>query len=327
MSDKVKVFQSFKTFADTEPIVDQLTDEEAGRIFKACYGCYFRGETLAFRPNDDRMFRAAWGTFEMKLLSEREKDSKTSESRSAAGRQGGLANAKNRKQEKASANGSEQKEASAPTYTDTGTGTNSSTATISSTVTNTEQADPVPADQLAASAAADAEPPAGDLFSVEQLLAKAKKNKVNLTEEGVRAFHDEMHRSGWMLYQKPVEKKMIVRTLRGWAKYNPEYNIEDEVQEDDMEPWPDGCKRYFKEWLSWNGYGSTYTKGMGSYDEEISIDENLIQDVIWGTEDTHELTVDIRRRAEKMGVNEKEFGPILLLSDKWRKGAKKRNGV
>lgn len=248
MDDKIKVFQSFKTFADTEPIIAQLTDEEAGRIFKACYGCYFRGETLAFRSNDDRMFRAAWGTFEMKLLNEREKDSKTSESRSAAGREGGLANAKNRKQKKASADSNEQKEANASTYTDTGTGTNSSTATISSTVTKTKQADAdsVSADQPAASAAAKAEPPAGDLFSVKQLLATTKKNKVNLTEEGVRAFYDEMHESGWMLYQKPVEKKGIVKALRGWAKYHLEYGIEA-----DGTPMPDKCRKYLKAWLDW----------------------------------------------------------------------------
>lgn len=114
--------------------------------------------------------------------------------------------------------------------------------------TNTEQADAdsVSADQPAASAAANAEPPAADLFSVKQLLATAKKNKVNLTEEGVRAFHDEMHESGWILYQKPVEKKGIVKALRGWAKYHAEYGIET-----DGTPMPDKCRKYLKEWLDW----------------------------------------------------------------------------
>ena len=116
----------------------------------------------------------------------------------------------------------------------------------SKTETKQANADSVSADQPAASAAADAEPPTGDLFSVKQLLATTKKNKVNLTEEGVRAFYDEMHESGWMLYQKPVEKKGIVKALRGWAKYHPEYGIDA-----DEALMPDNCRKYLLHWLNW----------------------------------------------------------------------------
>lgn len=205
----------------------------------------------------------------------------------------------------------------------------------SKTETKQANADSVSADQPAASAVADAEPPAGDLFSVKQLLATAKKNKVNLTEEGVRVFHDEMHESGWMLYQKPVEKKGIVKALRGWAKYHPEYGIDaDETQEDDEEPWPDRCKKYFKEWMNWNGYNSPYAKGMGSFDDELNDElflddtfECLINNVVWEIEDTHETLADIRKKATKMGVSQKEFGLIELLHDKWQEGVKRQNGL
>ena len=94
--------------------------------------------------------------------------------------------------------------------------------------TDTDHADAVfdSAGRPAGAAAAEgAAPQSDDLFSVKQLLAIAEKNKVNLTEEGVQAFHEEIQESGWMLYGRPVEKKGIVKALRGWAKYHPEYGI------------------------------------------------------------------------------------------------------
>lgn len=81
-----------------------------------------------------------------------------------------------------------------------------------------------------AAAAEDAVPQSDDLFSVKQLLAIAEKNKVNLTGEGVQAFHEEMQESNWILYERPVEKKGIVKALRGWAKYHPEYSLDHQAE-------------------------------------------------------------------------------------------------
>lgn len=92
------------------------------------------------------------------------------------------------------------------------------------------------ADRQAASAAAEAEPPVGDLFSVRQLKATAKRNKVDLTNEGLQVFYEEMQESGWMLFQKPIEKKGIVKALRGWAKYHPEYSVDLEFTELEQMP-------------------------------------------------------------------------------------------
>lgn len=36
-----------------------------------------------------------------------------------------------------------------------------------------------------------------------------------------------MQENGWKLYGEPVEKKGIVKALRGWAKYHPEYEPEE----------------------------------------------------------------------------------------------------
>lgn len=87
--------------------------------------------------------------------------------------------------------------------------------------TETEQADAVSVDRQTASAAAEAEPSAGELFSIEQLSEIVQRNKVNLSQEGVKNFYDEMQESGWILYGKPVEKKGIVKALRGYTKYQP----------------------------------------------------------------------------------------------------------
>lgn len=310
MSNERKTFQSFKTFQDTEPIVTQLTDEEAGRIFKACYGCYFRGETLEFRSDDDRMFRGAWGTFEMKLLSERKKDLETSEKRSIAGREGGLANAKNKKQESANA----------PTYTDTVTETNSSTNTISFTGTNTEHACAVPVDRQAASAAAvSAEPPAGDLFSFKKIKVIVKKNKINLTEEGIQIFYEEMQENDWMLYDTPVEKKFITRTLREWAKKHPEYGIESDTEqkaESQKEEQSKKVFKHFKQWLRYYGYDSNYDQGFGEYDEEISIDAEMIEDV-WRADDLSESMADINKRLINIGYGKEEIIPLMQLFKKY----------
>ena len=68
--------------------------------------------------------------------------------------------------------------------------------------------------------AADA---AAGLYSVDELMNIRTRNKVRLTDEGVRAFLDRMIKTGWMMSGAPVEKKNIVKVMRGWAKYNEEY--------------------------------------------------------------------------------------------------------
>lgn len=118
---------------------------------------------------------------------------------------------------------------------DTDTVSDTDTDSDTDTETDTEQADAVSAsvDRPASSAAAEtAEPPSGDLFSVKQLISTAKRNKVELTSEGIMVFHEEMQENGWMLYGKPVEKKGIVKALRGWAKYHPEFVPEKEPEQE-----------------------------------------------------------------------------------------------
>lgn len=67
------------------------------------------------------------------------------------------------------------------------------------------------------------------LFTLEELKKRCEKNRVNLSEQGIKDFLCEMNDTGWILYQKPVEKENILRVLRAYAKYHPEYALSVEL--------------------------------------------------------------------------------------------------
>lgn len=226
------IYQSITLYKDMAPQVLELTREEAGDVFQAVFrfSCY--GEDTDF-STCDRFVRSLWETIKLKLQSGEMHDKQISDTNRENAR-------KRWEKEKGSPEEcdrilSNATECDRTTYTDTITGTNSPTTTISSTVTDTEQDKAVfdSVDRQAAAAAAKAEPPAGDLFSVKQLQAIATKNKVNLTREGIEEFYNQMQDDKWMLYSKPVERKTILRTLRAYAKHHPEYALE---SEEEVEP-------------------------------------------------------------------------------------------
>lgn len=230
-----KIYQSIILYKDMAPQILELEKVEAGEILQAImrYSCYGEDTDMS---QYDRFVRSLWKTIKLKLDAGEVHDKEISET-----------NRKNvmKRWEKKSNDTTEYDriqssevgttEYDRTTITDTVTGTISSTTTNSSTVTKQEQADAdtVFADWKSASAAADnAEPPSGDLFSVKQLISTSKRNKVELTSEGVAVFHEEMQDSGWILYGEPVKKKFITRALRAWAKYHPEYAPEEKVEEE-----------------------------------------------------------------------------------------------
>lgn len=220
-----KDYQSITVYKDMAPQVLELTDEEAGKVYKAIFrfSCY--GENSDF-SEQDRFVRSLWETTKLKLKAGEEHSKKISEINRE--------NVKKRWEEKKTDTNEydrikpDTNEYDRTTYTDTVTGTNSFTPTISSTVTKTEQkqacavADSV--NRLSVSAAAVAEPPTGDLFSVSKLNEIVNKNNIGLSDEGIKIFHEEMQESGWTLYKKPVEKKFIARSLREWSKKHVEFH-------------------------------------------------------------------------------------------------------
>lgn len=222
-------YQSITLYKDMAPQVLELTREEAGDIYQAIFrfSCY--GEDTDF-SKCDRFVRSLWETTKLKLQSGEMREKQKSDTNRENAR-------KRWEKEKGSPEQcdrilSNATECDRTTYTDTITGTNSPTTTISSTVTDTEQDKAVfdSVDRQAAAAAAKAEPPAGDLFSIKQLQTIATKNKVNLTREGIEEFYNQMQDDGWMLYGRAVEKRTILRTLRAYAKQHTEYAPESGVE-------------------------------------------------------------------------------------------------
>lgn len=258
-----KEYQSITIYKDMAPQVLELTKEEAGSIYQAIfrYACF--GEDTDFSA-EDRFVRSIWETTKLKI--------KAGEAHSKQISETNRENVKKRwDAKKSDTNGydrieSDTNEYDSTTYTDTVTGTN--THTISSTVTKTEQeqvcavADSV--DRLSVSAAANAEPPTGDLFTASKLNEIVSKNKIGLSDEGVKIFHEEMQGSGWLLYEKPVEKQYIVRVLRAWTKKHVEFHNNRLLLKKEAKKNQDAQEQRFKKQFAGSGY-----KTMLELDESI----------------------------------------------------------
>ena len=222
---------SFLLYKDSRIFIDRLDKEQRGDLLAAIFAYVCDGEIPDF--HGDGMTQMCFEIIKSYLDRDEKKYQEKCRKRAEAGQKGGLAKASNSKQSKAKANDGKQCIANlADNDTDTDTDTDSvsviDTDTDTVSETDTKDADAV-SDSVnrpaGAAAAEGAAPQADGLFSVKQLLATVKSNKVNLTEEGIQVFYEEMQKSGWILYQKPIEKKGITRALRAWAKYHPEYSL------------------------------------------------------------------------------------------------------
>lgn len=228
-------YQSITLYKDMAPQILELEKVEAGEILQAImkYSCYGEDTDMS---QYDRFVRSLWKTVKLKLDAGEAYDREISETNRTNAmkrweKEKGDTTAYDRKQ----SNKTDTTAYDRTTYTDTVTGTISSTNTNSSTVTNTETEESDSADCHSASATANAEPPASDLFSLRKIQATAKRNKVNLTKEGIEAFYEEMQETEWILYNRPVTKRGIIKAMRGWAKYHPEYAVESYEVEDKKE--------------------------------------------------------------------------------------------
>ena len=319
-------YQSITLYKDMAPQILELEKVEAGEILQAImrYSCYGEDTDMS---QYDRFVRSLWKTIKLKLEAGETHDREISETN----RNNAMKRWEKEKGNATACDGVQSNKLNATacdgttyTYTYTVTGTNSSTTTISSTVTDTKQADAVSAGRLTASAAAEnADPSAGDLFSFKQIKAMARRNKINLTDEGLQVFYEEMQDSGWILYQKPVEKKGIVKAVRGWAKNNPQYHLESVTEQADFQknnP-PKKVFKSFKPWLKYHGYDSNYENGFADYDEEITIDKEMM-DIVWSVDNLSESMQSINERLADSGYGQEEIKPLMQLFLKWSKEKK-----
>ena len=97
--------KGFILFLNFLPMIDALTDEEAGRLIKAIMH-HENGEEIDL--TNDRLVQAAYLGITPQIDLQNEKWEKTKEARREAGRRGGLAKASNAKQSLASASNAKQ---------------------------------------------------------------------------------------------------------------------------------------------------------------------------------------------------------------------------
>lgn len=297
MNNKQK---GFLLYLDNYDLIEDLSFEEMGRWINAIFHYKRDKEIPNFKKGS--LLNTAFKVAKNQLDRDAEAWEEKCQKRADAGRKGGQAKASNAKQKQAKASNAKQEVANlADNDTDNDNDSVSVTDTDTDTVieTDTEQtnADSGSADLLTSSAAAEnAEPSAGDLFSLAQIKKKAKSGKVDLSEEGIKAFYEQMQDDSWMLYGKPVEKRYLLRALREWARKHPEYALEEEQNENPKKK----ILKNFKSWLRYHGYDSNYENGTGDYDEEIAIDEDIIC-AIWDVKRLSESLNDMNYRLLKAG--------------------------
>ena len=236
---KKTAIQSFILYTDVRPVLDLVPQEDGLQLLKAIFD-YAAGEEVG--PFQNIITEKIWEMIRQKLEVGREKAIKRSETN----RQ----NIKSRwdKEPNTTVYDGIQEDTtvydSKKSYTKGATEQNSTVQYCDSTELsqvhvqvqnkdNTDSAnavfDPVEGGPAGASAAGAAPRPAleSDLFTLDQLSRNVKRNKIDLSADGIRAFLEDMHADGWTMYGKPVEKKTITRVLREYAKRHAEYSIED----------------------------------------------------------------------------------------------------
>lgn len=224
--------KGFLLYLDNYDLIEDISNEEKGRWIDAVFRYKRYGEIPDFQKGT--LLNTAFKVTKSQLDRDAEAWEEKRQKRAEAGHKGGLAKAGNSKRSQTKSSNAKQNIANlAVNVTDKVNDSVSVIDTDTDTVieTDTKHANIVSGsvDRPAGAAAAEsAAPHDADLFSVKQLLATAKKNKVNLTKEGIQVFHEEMQDSGWILYGEPVEKKYIVRVLREYANKHPEYSLDQE---------------------------------------------------------------------------------------------------
>ena len=61
-------------------------------------------------------------------------------------------------------------------------------------------------------------PPGSGPISLEEAIRCATTNKVNLTADGIRAWHEKMEADGWKINGARVTRKTMLKAMRGFAK-------------------------------------------------------------------------------------------------------------
>lgn len=125
-----------------------------------------------------------------------------------------------------------------------------------------------------------------------------------------------METDGWEIKGSPVENLLLA--MRGFAKNYKQYQKQADYEDSQEKKPPKKVFKSFKPWLKYHGYDSKYENGVGNYDEEITIDEEMIQ-IVWSVDDLSESMQSINERLTDSGYGQEEIKILMQLFLKWSK--------
>lgn len=301
MCNKIKK-PSFLVYYDNEVIVLRLRDDEAGRLFKSLFP-YGRDE---IKPDFDKSpaLAMAFDILSMAIDRDKEKYQNTCEQNRENGRKGGRPK-KNQtdikksgrlisKPKKADKDKDKEKEEDK----------------------DISYSYPYPLKE------GETLPPSADAggastFTLSDCEECAKKGNVNLSESGISAFYNRMEKDGWEIKGSPVENLLLA--MRGFAKNHKQH--QKQAANSKEKKTSKKIFKSFKSWLKYNGYDSNYENGDGSFDEEVTIDEEMME-IVWSVDNLSESMQSINERFADSGYGQEEIKPLMQLFLKWSKEKK-----
>jgi len=239
MKKEKRDHESFLILKDHEKYVQKLNHEEVGKLFLALFAYADRKEVPDFY-NEDQSSRLSM-TFEIMtdtIDTNATKYAERCEKNKKAGRKGGIKSGETRRERSKRSECFNDEANEADNDIDTVTVNDTESVSVIDTVTDTDSEDTSDSESSGEPGPLpDGGPaPEADLFTFDQLKKKRTAGKVNLSDEGISVFLEDMQADDWTMYGEPVEKRLILRTLREWANKHPEYSINDSKEDQRQAP-------------------------------------------------------------------------------------------
>lgn len=186
--------KSFIIYHDSGAIVDMLTDEEAGKLFKALFRFSIDNDSEPLEM--DQLTEMAFVSIRNYMI----RDAKKYEERCEKNRQ--IALEREARKRKKSTNVNERtRTTTKSTDSDNDSDSDNDNDSDTETDTDTEASD---ADSVS------------DRYTLEEIKKCAADNNVKLSDKGIRAFYDQIKAESWTMYGRPIE--ILARAMNQFAK-------------------------------------------------------------------------------------------------------------
>lgn len=186
--------KAFLIYYDNDVIVYRLPDDEAGQLFKSLFP-YVKEHLIPDFENSPAL-AMAFDVLRLAIDRDTEKYEQICKINAENGRKGGLAKASGRR--RSLSDSSEAKRG---------------LANLADTETEKEKDSDIDTETNLSDFDSD---PVSDKYTLEEIRECVKDGKVNITDEGVKAFYEQIEADGWTMYGKPITN--LLRAVREYAK-------------------------------------------------------------------------------------------------------------